>query len=163
MAGEGVHGCGRRRKAREKGGACKEDEESEAARQIRNAGASCSTTWSTAYGSTFFSILFVPVDQLVEPMEMASIRAALSGLKNSSITSMGAEKLPDQMHDLKIRDDKEVQVTNINGKGTKTGHIIVTTTGGRNDQPKQIVSYMAERIVGQGLFGIVFQQIVDTL
>jgi hypothetical protein len=37
---------------------------------------------------------------------MASIGAALSGLKNSSFTTMGAEKLPDQMHDLKIRDDK---------------------------------------------------------
>ena len=70
---------------------------------------------------------------------------------------MGAEKLPDQMHDLKIRDDKEVEATIINGKGTETGHIIVTTTGGRNGQPKQTVSYMAERIVGQGSFGIVFQ------
>ncbi|EEC68059.1 hypothetical protein OsI_35910 [Oryza sativa Indica Group] len=68
--------------------------------------------------------------------KMASIGAALSGLKNSSFTTMGAEKLPDQMHDLKIRDDNEVQVTNINGKGAETGHIIVTTTGGRNGQPK---------------------------
>ncbi|EMS49677.1 Glycogen synthase kinase-3-like protein MsK-3 [Triticum urartu] len=70
---------------------------------------------------------------------------------------MGAEKLPDQMNDLKIRDDKEVEATIINGKGTETGHIIVTTTGGKNGQPKQTVSYMAERIVGQGSFGIVFQ------
>jgi serine/threonine protein kinase len=88
---------------------------------------------------------------------MGSVGVAPSGLKNSSSTSMGAEKLPDQMHDLKIRDDKEVEATIINGKGTETGHIIVTTTGGRNGQPKQTVSYMAERIVGQGSFGIVFQ------
>ncbi|VAH75592.1 unnamed protein product [Triticum turgidum subsp. durum] len=89
---------------------------------------------------------------------MASVGVAPSGHKNSSGTSMGAEKLPDQMNDLKIRDDKEVEATIINGKGTETGHIIVTTTGGKNGQPKQTVSYMAERIVGQGSFGIVFQQ-----
>ncbi|KAM3348606.1 hypothetical protein ACQJBY_022093 [Aegilops geniculata] len=88
---------------------------------------------------------------------MASVGVAPSGHKNSSGTSMGAEKLPDQMNDLKIRDDKEVEATIINGKGTETGHIIVTTTGGKNGQPKQTVSYMAERIVGQGSFGIVFQ------
>jgi len=52
---------------------------------------------------------------------------------------------------------QEVEATIINGKGTETGHIIVTTTGGKNGQPKQTVSYMAERIVGQGSFGIVFQ------
>ncbi|KAF0919471.1 hypothetical protein E2562_029596 [Oryza meyeriana var. granulata] len=88
---------------------------------------------------------------------MASVGVAPSGLKNSSSTSKGVEKLPDQLNDLKIRDDKEVEATIINGKGTETGHIIVTTTGGRNGQPKQTVSYMAERIVGQGSFGIVFQ------
>ena len=71
---------------------------------------------------------------------MGSVGVAPSGLKNSSSTSMGAEKLPDQMHDLKIRDDNEVQVTNINGKGAETGHIIVTTTGGRNGQPKLVIS-----------------------
>ncbi|KAL5684214.1 hypothetical protein ACJX0J_010599, partial [Zea mays] len=88
---------------------------------------------------------------------MASAGVAPSRYKNSSSTSIGAEKLQDQMNELKIRDDKEVEVTIINGKGTETGHIIVTTTGGKNGQPKQTVSYMAERIVGQGSFGIVFQ------
>jgi hypothetical protein len=88
---------------------------------------------------------------------MASVGVAPSGHKSSSGTSVGVEKLPDQMNELKIRDDKEVEATIINGKGTETGHIIVTTTGGKNGQPKQTVSYMAERIVGQGSFGIVFQ------
>lgn len=75
----------------------------------------------------------------------------------------------------------------VDGNGTETGHIIVTTTGGRNGQPKQVyfnthiilgilpsvnisldsnvnlihmiqtISYMAERVVGQGSFGVVFQ------
>jgi serine/threonine protein kinase len=88
---------------------------------------------------------------------MASAGVAPSGYKNSSSTSIGADKLQDHMNELKIRDDKEVEATIINGKGTETGHIIVTTTGGKNGQPKQTVSYMAERIVGQGSFGIVFQ------
>lgn len=100
----------------------------------------------------------------------------------------------------------------VDGNGTETGHIIVTTIGGKNGQPKQVslfnvfalriihnlyvdkkltgilvayiscttcgfcdmyfvikvsyrsfllsfqtISYMAERVVGQGSFGIVFQ------
>ncbi|KAM7254697.1 hypothetical protein ACFE04_019938 [Oxalis oulophora] len=37
------------------------------------------------------------------------------------------------------------------------GHIISTTIGGKNGEPKQTISYMAERVVGTGSFGIVFQ------
>ncbi|GJN06394.1 hypothetical protein PR202_ga24121 [Eleusine coracana subsp. coracana] len=40
---------------------------------------------------------------------------------------------------------------------TVTGHIISTTIGGKNGEPKQTISYMAERVVGTGSFGIVFQ------
>lgn len=67
------------------------------------------------------------------------------------------DKLPDEMNDMKIRDDKEIEAAVIDGNGTETGHIIVTTIGGRNGEAKQTVSYMAERIVGQGSFGVVFQ------
>ena len=38
-----------------------------------------------------------------------------------------------------------------------TGHIISTTIGGKNGEPKRTISYMAERVVGTGSFGIVFQ------
>ncbi|CDP17018.1 unnamed protein product [Coffea canephora] len=61
------------------------------------------------------------------------------------------------MNDLRISDDKEMEATVINGNGTEAGHIIVTTVGGKNGQPKQTISYMAERAVGQGSFGVVFQ------
>ncbi|KAG1371400.1 putative Glycogen synthase kinase-3 [Cocos nucifera] len=60
-----------------------------------------------------------------------------SGMKNASGTSVGVDRLPDEMNDMKIRDDKEVEATVIDGNGTETGHIIVTTIGGRNGQPKQ--------------------------
>ncbi|URD80751.1 hypothetical protein MUK42_03094 [Musa troglodytarum] len=80
-----------------------------------------------------------------------------SRLKITSSTSVGVDRLPDEMSDMKIRDDKEAEATVIDGNGTETGHIIVTTVNGRNGQPKQTVSYMAERIVGHGSFGIVFQ------
>uniref|UniRef100_A0A803LEY7 non-specific serine/threonine protein kinase n=1 Tax=Chenopodium quinoa TaxID=63459 RepID=A0A803LEY7_CHEQI len=63
----------------------------------------------------------------------------------------------DGMNDMKIRDDKEMETAVVDGNGTETGHIIVTTIGGQNGQAKQTVSYMAERIVGQGSFGVVFQ------
>ncbi|KAF5764828.1 putative protein-serine/threonine kinase CMGC-GSK family [Helianthus annuus] len=39
----------------------------------------------------------------------------------------------------------------------EAGHIISTSVGGRNGEPKVTLSYMAERVVGTGSFGTVFQ------
>ncbi|KAK8975113.1 hypothetical protein V6N11_058164 [Hibiscus sabdariffa] len=80
-----------------------------------------------------------------------------SGLRESSGNAVGVDRLPDEMNDMKLRDDKEVEATIVDGNGTETGHIIVTTIGGKNGQPKQTISYMAERVVGHGSFGVVFQ------
>ncbi|PIA60862.1 hypothetical protein AQUCO_00300407v1 [Aquilegia coerulea] len=80
-----------------------------------------------------------------------------SGMREPTGNAVGADRLPDEMNDMKIRDDKEMEATIVDGNGTETGHIIVTTIGGRNGQPKQTISYMAERVVGHGSFGIVFQ------
>ncbi|KAJ8771817.1 hypothetical protein K2173_026994 [Erythroxylum novogranatense] len=89
---------------------------------------------------------------------MASVGVArTSGLRETSSHNVGVDKLPDEMNDMKIRDDKEMEATVIDGNGTETGHIIVTTIGGRNGQPKKTISYMAERVVGHGSFGVVFQ------
>ncbi|CAL5378452.1 unnamed protein product [Camellia sinensis] len=89
---------------------------------------------------------------------MASVGVApISGLRESSGHTVGVDRLPEEMNDMKIRDDKEVEATVVDGNGTETGHIIVTTIGGRNGQPKQTISYMAERAVGHGSFGVVFQ------
>jgi len=41
--------------------------------------------------------------------------------------------------------------------GAEAGQIIATTISGRNGLPKQPVSYIAERVVGTGSFGVVFQ------
>ncbi|GMY13345.1 shaggy-related protein kinase epsilon isoform X1 [Fagus crenata] len=74
--------------------------------------------------------------------------------------AMMVDRLPEEINEMKIRDEKvekEMEATVVDGNGTETGHIIVTTIGGRNGQPKQTISYMAERVVGQGSFGIVFQ------
>ncbi|XP_039135901.1 shaggy-related protein kinase alpha-like [Dioscorea cayenensis subsp. rotundata] len=80
-----------------------------------------------------------------------------SGFKNTGGSSVGVDRLPGEMNDMRIRDDKEVVATVIDGNGTEAGHVIVTTIGGRNGQPKQTISYMAERVVGHGSFGVVFQ------
>ncbi|GAY54298.1 hypothetical protein CUMW_155630 [Citrus unshiu] len=53
--------------------------------------------------------------------------------------------------------DKEMSAAVIQGNDAVTGHIISTTIGGKNGEPKQTISYMAERVVGTGSFGIVFQ------
>ncbi|XP_028791533.1 shaggy-related protein kinase eta isoform X1 [Neltuma alba] len=50
-----------------------------------------------------------------------------------------------------------MSATVVEGNDAVTGHIISTTIGGKNGEPKQTISYMAERIVGTGSFGIVFQ------
>ncbi|KAJ3676046.1 hypothetical protein LUZ60_003458 [Juncus effusus] len=70
--------------------------------------------------------------------------------------SGSVEKLQNEMNEMKIKDDKDVEATVV-GNGAETGHVIVTTIGGKNGQPKQTISYMAERVVGQGSFGVVFQ------
>ncbi|XP_058100709.1 shaggy-related protein kinase eta-like [Magnolia sinica] len=54
-------------------------------------------------------------------------------------------------------DDEEISASVIEGNDPVTGHIISTTIGGKNAEPKRTISYMAERVVGTGSFGIVFQ------
>ncbi|KAI7750372.1 hypothetical protein M8C21_014698 [Ambrosia artemisiifolia] len=91
---------------------------------------------------------------------MASGGMAPSTVEKVDGDSMFVDKLPEEINEMKIRDEKvekEMEATVVDGNGTETGHIIVTTIGGRNGQPKQTISYMAERVVGQGSFGIVFQ------
>ncbi|GAA0166628.1 non-receptor serine/threonine protein kinase [Lithospermum erythrorhizon] len=56
-----------------------------------------------------------------------------------------------------MADDKEMSAPVMDGNGAVTGQIISTTVGGKNGEPKQTVSYMAERVVGNGSFGVVFQ------
>ncbi|KAI7748438.1 hypothetical protein M8C21_007596 [Ambrosia artemisiifolia] len=80
-----------------------------------------------------------------------------SGVREPSGNIVSAERLPDEMNDMKIKDDKEMEPAIVDGNGAETGHIIVTTIGGKNGQPKQTISYMAERVVGHGSFGVVFQ------
>eukprot|EP00262_Sarcandra_glabra_P005876 TRINITY_DN1779_c0_g1_i9.p1 TRINITY_DN1779_c0_g1~~TRINITY_DN1779_c0_g1_i9.p1 ORF type:complete len:169 (-),score=37.92 TRINITY_DN1779_c0_g1_i9:662-1168(-) len=77
----------------------------------------------------------------------------------------GLDQLPKELHEMKIRDDKsdshddkDMEATVVNGNGTETGQIISTTIGGRNGQPRQTISYMAERVVSFGPFGVVFQE-----
>ncbi|XP_058223819.1 shaggy-related protein kinase alpha-like [Rhododendron vialii] len=100
-------------------------------------------------------------------MASTSRETAASSSHVSSIVKTektGYDQLPKEMHEMKIRDlkddnydDKDMEATIISGNGTETGQIIATTVGGRNGQPKQTISYMAERVVGTGSFGVVFQ------
>ncbi|KAK7337569.1 hypothetical protein VNO77_18151 [Canavalia gladiata] len=83
--------------------------------------------------------------------------APASGMADMNASSVGVETLPEEMNDMKIRDDKEMETAVVDGNGTETGHIIVTTIGGKHGQPKQTISYMAEQVVGHGSFGVVFQ------
>ncbi|CAL1399045.1 unnamed protein product [Linum trigynum] len=97
----------------------------------------------------------------------ASLNAPVGTSQPSSKTKKennGYEQLPHEMHQMKIRDDKaantddkEMGAAVVSGNGTETGQIIATTIGGRNGQPKQTISYMAERVVGTGSFGVVYQ------
>lgn len=89
---------------------------------------------------------------------------------NTSSTNSGAmngnvkatiDQLPKKLQAMKSRDDElndnELEGGTLKGNGIETGQIIATTIDGPDGQPKQTVSYMAERVVGTGSFGIVFQ------
>ncbi|XP_041000662.1 shaggy-related protein kinase epsilon-like [Juglans microcarpa x Juglans regia] len=104
---------------------------------------------------------------LEQHMASTSLETAASV---SDISSMARkekssyEQLPKEMHEMRIRDEKannhdekDLEAAVVNGNGTETGQIIATTVAGRNGQPKQTISYMAERVVGTGSFGVVFQ------
>ncbi|KAJ6840551.1 shaggy-related protein kinase alpha-like [Iris pallida] len=128
----------------------------------------------------------VKVDQDVDgsvPTETREVGANIKGLEQladsnhldleCSISSLGpsagsekadVNQLPKEMKQMTIMDKKtdndnhkDMEATVVKGKGTETGQIISTTIGGRNGQPKQTISYMAERVVGTGSFGTVFQ------
>ncbi|KAK7392199.1 hypothetical protein VNO78_20629 [Psophocarpus tetragonolobus] len=83
--------------------------------------------------------------------------APASELRDANASLVAVERLPDEMNGMKIRDERQMEAIVVDGNGTETGHIIVTTIGGKNGQPKQTISYMAEQIVGNGSFGVVFQ------
>ncbi|CAI9757238.1 unnamed protein product [Fraxinus pennsylvanica] len=53
--------------------------------------------------------------------------------------------------------DKEMSASAVEGNDPAAGHIISTMVGGKNGEPKRTISFMAERVVGTGSFGIVFQ------
>ncbi|KAM1064313.1 hypothetical protein ACFX2A_028970 [Malus domestica] len=53
--------------------------------------------------------------------------------------------------------DKEMSALVMEGNDAITGHIISTTIGGKNGEPKQTICYMAKCVVGTGSFGIIFQ------
>lgn len=54
--------------------------------------------------------------------------------------------------------DKEMPAAVVQGNDDQVdGHIISTTIGGKNGEPKRTISYMAENVVGTGSFGVVFQ------
>ncbi|KAG6666773.1 shaggy-related protein kinase epsilon-like [Carya illinoinensis] len=107
---------------------------------------------------------------LEQHMASSSLETAESISDVSDLSSMGGieksgyDQLPKEMHEMRIRDEKcnthdekDMEAAVVNGNGTETGQIIATTVAGQNGQPKQTISYMAERVVGTGSFGVVFQ------
>ncbi|KAG8663900.1 shaggy-related protein kinase epsilon [Manihot esculenta] len=104
-------------------------------------------------------------------MEQHIASTSLENAASTSNTSSMArieksvyDKLPKEMNEMSMRDEKptnhkekDVEATMVSGNGTETGHVIATTVGGRNGKPKQVISFMAERVVGTGSFGVVYQ------
>ncbi|KAL9267875.1 Shaggy-related protein [Drosera capensis] len=99
---------------------------------------------------------------------------ASTSLENASVsTGIGAidrsrkadyDKPPKQIRTKSIAEDivgnldyKDMEAAFVSAAGTETGQIITTTVNVQNGLPKQVISYMAERVVGTGSFGTVFQ------
>ncbi|KAL0920565.1 hypothetical protein M5K25_009708 [Dendrobium thyrsiflorum] len=98
----------------------------------------------------------------------ASSKHLKSNTSSSNSTAMNgnakadANQLPKKLQGMKIRDDeldddKEVECRTLKGNGIEAGQIIRTTIDDQDGRPKQAISYMAERVVGTGSFGVVFQ------
>ncbi|KAF6154490.1 hypothetical protein GIB67_028382, partial [Kingdonia uniflora] len=102
-------------------------------------------------------------EQNMDSTSLETIASTSSFSATAKTEKPGFDQLPKEMHEMKIQDkpdcleDKEMETAIVSGNGTETGQIIATTIGGRNGQLKQTISYMAERVVGTGSFGIVFQ------
>ncbi|XP_024390669.1 shaggy-related protein kinase epsilon isoform X2 [Physcomitrium patens] len=86
------------------------------------------------------------------------------GTTSNKASSSNNESIHNEMHKTKIKselpldhENKDSEASAADGNGPQPGHIISTTIGGKNGQPKQTISYSAERVVGSGSFGIVFQ------
>ncbi|XP_048226435.1 shaggy-related protein kinase epsilon isoform X1 [Ricinus communis] len=104
---------------------------------------------------------------LEQHMASTSLENPASTSNSASVVKTeksGFDQLPKEMHEMRIKDDKttshdekDMEAAIVSGTGTETGHIIATTLGGRNGQPKQTISFMAERVVGTGSFGVVYQ------
>ncbi|KAJ8441545.1 hypothetical protein Cgig2_026346 [Carnegiea gigantea] len=104
------------------------------------------------------------LEQRMASTSMEGIAATSDVNFTDRMQKVDYDQLPKEMHGMKIQDKKEdshdekdMEATFVSGNGTETGQVITTTVGGRNGQPKQTVSYMAERVVGTGSFGVVFQ------
>ncbi|GFP95088.1 shaggy-related protein kinase delta [Phtheirospermum japonicum] len=79
-------------------------------------------------------------------------------VSSSSVDWLGREMLEMRLRDRAETDDeRDSEPDVIDGVGAETGHVIRTTIGGRNGQVKQVVTYIAEHVVGTGSFGVVFQ------
>ncbi|KAL7175422.1 hypothetical protein ACSBR2_029090 [Camellia fascicularis] len=77
---------------------------------------------------------------------------------SSSVDWLGREMLEMRLRDkVDHEDDRDSELDIIDGVGAEASHVIRTTIGGRNGQSKQIVSYIAEHVVGTGSFGVVYQ------
>jgi glycogen synthase kinase 3 beta len=94
--------------------------------------------------------------------------APASGLRDAGGSTLAVDNLPDEMSRMNLRDERvclcvmvflftllgqicwnftldltcslvqEVETTIVTGNGTETGHIIVTTIGGKDGQRKQV-------------------------
>ncbi|KVH89127.1 Protein kinase, catalytic domain-containing protein [Cynara cardunculus var. scolymus] len=76
-----------------------------------------------------------------QPESAKSARMAAGTSSISKHEKSDYENLPKEMQGMKIKedksDDKDFEATLVNGTGTETGQVIVTSVGGRNGKPKQ--------------------------
>ncbi|KAE9622051.1 hypothetical protein Lal_00033058 [Lupinus albus] len=104
-------------------------------------------------------------EQHVDSSRETTVGTSISVVSTVARTEKsGYDQLPKELNEMKIRDEKgktnnekDMEATVVNGNGTETGQIITTAIGGREGQPKKTISYMAERVVGTGSFGVVYQ------
>ncbi|CAL9151547.1 unnamed protein product [Musa hybrid cultivar] len=101
--------------------------------------------------------IFIDSKNLCQELALALIFESLFGCDPVLVCFASSFSALMQLYRFGCCDTLMAGASVVEGNDAVTGHIISTTIGGKNGEPKQTISYMAERVVGNGSFGIVFQ------
>ncbi|KAL9661486.1 hypothetical protein QQ045_026310 [Rhodiola kirilowii] len=92
-----------------------------------------------------------------QPVVNPSVGSSVDRKNKTGRSQQLKETMEKRIRDTVGLQEKDSDAIVISGNRTEAGQIIECTVGGKDGIPKQTISYLAERVVGSGSFGVVFQ------